>query len=180
SGPFALLLPGASTPEREWPPERFARAARHLREVHGLAVAVAGTEKDRGKVRRIAEEADIPLHDLTGRLSLPQLAVVTARSKIVLGNDSGGIHLAAALETPGIAVATRASLVKFHPYPQAAEKPVRFVYPRTMGRIGTEPGPDEAAVQAGLPPLPVTDVETADVLAALDAALQPCQPMRED
>ncbi len=52
--PFAVLMPGASDAFREWPPERFARVARHLSEQRGLHIVVPGHRGRRGQSHRHA------------------------------------------------------------------------------------------------------------------------------
>ncbi|SDU12711.1 ADP-heptose:LPS heptosyltransferase [Verrucomicrobium sp. GAS474] len=169
TGPFAVLLPGAGERFREWPVENFSAVARHLRERYHLAIVVTGTGADRAKAERIALSED-SLLDLTGKLSLLQLAVLLSRAAIVIANDSGGIHLAAALGRPGVGIATRSGLVHFHPYPPAVGHTIRFAYPRSL----QEAISPEAylAAHEHLPHLFASEVEVSAVIREVDECLQ--------
>jgi ADP-heptose:LPS heptosyltransferase len=98
---FALLVPGAAPhrPEKRWPEQNFAELARAL-PVPSVIVGGAG-EKDLARA--------IPGLDLTGRTSLFELAAIAARAKIALGNDTGPMHLAAALGVPSVVLFSAAS-----------------------------------------------------------------------
>jgi ADP-heptose:LPS heptosyltransferase len=129
---FALILPGAGHTVKEWPAENYGRVARQIFDRYGLAIVVTGAARDADKARHIEETAGLPVMDLTGRLSLPQLVAVISRAELVLANDSGGIHLAAALGRKGVGVAVGAGLIAFHPYPPEINETVRFVYPAAI------------------------------------------------
>lgn len=108
--PLVVLHPGASDPRRRWPVQRFAAVADDLA-ARGARVAVVGTGPDdvraagalRAAVRR-------PVVDLVGRLSLPALTGLLAGSSLVVANDSGPRHLAAAVgaSTVGVFLAPNA------------------------------------------------------------------------
>lgn len=92
------VAPGAGTPHRRWPPERFGRVAAELAPTVAGVVVVGGAE-DRPAAARIV--AQVPgAVDLTGRLTLRQTAAVLERSSLCVANDSGLAHLAAAVRTP--------------------------------------------------------------------------------
>ena len=99
------LLPGASQPERRWPPERLAQAASHLRAkrpCHFLILGSAG-EAPLGEAlaRRLPPGAATLL---LGRTSLPVLAAYLQRLDLLITNDTGPMHLAAAVGTPTLAL----------------------------------------------------------------------------
>jgi len=97
------LAPGAAYgPAKQWDVGRFVEVARWWRRRNGTVVIV-GAEQERPVGRAIAE--DVPdVLDLTGRTSLTELMWVLGKSRCVVANDSGAMHLAAALGTPGVAV----------------------------------------------------------------------------
>jgi heptosyltransferase-3 len=65
-----------------------------------IVLTAAPTEAERGFVGRILPLLRKPIIDLTGRLSLKQLAALTARAKLFIGVDSVPMHIAAAMQTP--------------------------------------------------------------------------------
>ena len=98
-GPYALLVPGASPhrPGKRWPAERFAVLARALH-ARGLTCAVVGgpAEAEIGRALAAASAA----RDLAGRTDLLQLAALGAGAALVVGNDTGPVHLLAATGAP--------------------------------------------------------------------------------
>lgn len=99
--PLAVLHPGATDGRRRWPPECFAAVARALADA-GARIAVIGTGPERGLSRAIA--AHVPVTDLCDRLSLGGLAALLAHARVVVANDSGPLHLAAAVGAPTVGI----------------------------------------------------------------------------
>ena len=98
------VAPGARWETKRWPVERFAEAAARLAEEAGVRVIVVGTEEDRPLAQGICSRVGEQALDWTGRTSLVELAALLHRSALLLTNDSGPMHLAAALGTPVVAV----------------------------------------------------------------------------
>ncbi|MGQ0629125.1 MAG: glycosyltransferase family 9 protein [Phycisphaerales bacterium] len=102
--PFALLNPGGNNPAKRWPVERFAAVAHHLISRHGLRVAINGSPAEAELVALIRdtivlnEPADGPqvacLHECGGTIG--SLKGVVRRARIVITNDTGPRHIAAA------------------------------------------------------------------------------------
>lgn len=98
----AVLSPGSS-PGREikrWPDECCALVADRLHEQLGLTPVIVGMKGDAEGIIGMSRHA----RDITGRTSLPVLAGVIARSRMVIGTDSGVMHLAGAVGAPVIAL----------------------------------------------------------------------------
>lgn len=112
--PYVVLHPGASKPARAWKEEGFAAAAQGLR-ARGAAVILTGSPQEGGLCRRIA--AAVPgTVDLSGRTPVPVLAALLEGAALFLGNDSGPMHLAAAVDTPIVAVFGPGSPSKTRPW----------------------------------------------------------------
>ena len=99
---YAVLVPGAAPhrPEKRWPTQNFAALARSL----DMPVAVVGGSAEERKMA-----AEIGGIDLTGRTSLLELAAVMAHAQLAIGNDTGPMHLAAALGTKSVVLFSGAS-----------------------------------------------------------------------
>lgn len=94
--PLAGLHPRASYgPAKCWPPDNFARLARWLSERKGAAVVLFGTAGERASLEEIA--AGSGAANLAGRTDLKTLAAAISLCRVVAANDSGPLHLAAAL-----------------------------------------------------------------------------------
>ncbi|MBI2437936.1 MAG: lipopolysaccharide heptosyltransferase II [Lentisphaerae bacterium] len=102
---WIAVLPGAAYgAAKRWPAERFALAARLLKERLNYNIVALGSAAERALGEVVARGAAPGSLNLSGQTSLPELAAVLAQCKLVLSNDSGGMHLAAALAIPVVAV----------------------------------------------------------------------------
>lgn len=98
------IHPGASCPSKIWPNERFAEVADRLSEKYGLKVLVIAGTQDAGLALQVIQNMHFPALNLAGRASLSQLASLLKRCRLLISNDSGPIHIAAALNTPVISI----------------------------------------------------------------------------
>ena len=98
------LHPGASDEIKRWPAERFAQLGGRLFEETRLRVVVVGGHEDAGRVRDIVQQMPAGSLDAGGRLSLAELAALFARCRMLVANDSGPVHIAAAVGTPVVAL----------------------------------------------------------------------------
>ena len=99
--PLAGFIVGASTPDKTWPVARWAEAAGRLHAA-GVRVALLGgpSETATGAAVVAAAPTGSVAADLTGQTPLPTLAAVLARCGVVIGGDSGPMHLAVGVGTP--------------------------------------------------------------------------------
>lgn len=105
AGRYAVMAPGASYgPAKRWEPERFAGVAASLQSRFGLRSALVGTREDAGPARRTEALAGACAENLVGETDLGALVGVLAGAVLVLSNDSGVMHLAAALGRPTIGI----------------------------------------------------------------------------
>lgn len=100
--PFALLVPGAAPhrPAKRWPAERFAELATLL-QGRGVTPVIVGTVSEHPLATEIVARCAAAV-DLTGKTSLSELAGLAARAVLAVGNDTGPMHLAAAVGCPGV------------------------------------------------------------------------------
>ena len=104
SRPRVALQPGAAYgPAKRWFPERFAHIA-HLLSERGFTVALVGGPGDLEVVSAVKERCPAPLLDLCGRTGVGVLAAILSRAQLLLTNDTGPMHLAAACGTPTAAL----------------------------------------------------------------------------
>lgn len=101
---YAVLHPGSQLPSRRWPPVRFAEVGDALAR-EGMRVLLTGAAAEAGIVRRVREAMREPAVDLAGRTTLGGLAAIIARARILVANDTGVSHIAAATRTPSVIVA---------------------------------------------------------------------------
>jgi heptosyltransferase-2 len=98
------LCPGAEYgPAKRWPPSYFAEVARTLNR-DGSPVWLLGSSKDAGIAQDIVRLSGGACLDLCGRTTLDQAVELLASVRLAITNDSGLMHVAAALGTPLIAI----------------------------------------------------------------------------
>ena len=100
--PFVAFAVGANWPNKRWPVEHFAALADRLYHAHYVPVLVGGGRFDETLAEDILRASEIPPVNLVGRTNLKQLAHVFTRAALVLGGDTGPVHLAAGLRVPTV------------------------------------------------------------------------------
>jgi ADP-heptose:LPS heptosyltransferase len=103
---FVALVPGAAPhrPEKRWPESKFANLAVQLQS----RAVVVGTKADAPFAAVIKSFAPLT-RDLTGQTSLAELVSVLGQARLVIGNDTGPMHIAAALGVPSVVLFSHAS-----------------------------------------------------------------------
>jgi heptosyltransferase III len=102
--PIVLLQPGARYWFKAWPPERFAELADRLSTAYGCQVVIGGSRDEAPLAERVAGLAKSRLIVAAGHTSLKQFAAIARRAALFVGNDSGAMHIAAAVGTPVVAL----------------------------------------------------------------------------
>ncbi|WP_345815167.1 lipopolysaccharide heptosyltransferase II [Paraburkholderia sp. PREW-6R] len=99
-----VLHPGATAASRRYPPERFGAVATRLARETGASLLITGSSSERplveAVIRAAAADVGAQLHDLSGALTLGELAALIEGASVLVSNNSGPVHLASALGTP--------------------------------------------------------------------------------
>jgi lipopolysaccharide heptosyltransferase I len=98
--PAVALLPVSRWPTKNWPEEGWIALGRGLAGAGVEALPVLGGPADAPACNRIAAAIGGPAHSLAGRLSLPETGGLLAAVDLLAANDSGPVHIAAAVGTP--------------------------------------------------------------------------------
>lgn len=112
--PFVCVHPGAQLPSRRWPAERFAEVADTL-SARGLRVVFTGGAGEAALVQRVRQAMHQPSIDLSGRVTLWTLGALLQRAQLLVCNDTGVSHVAAALGTPSVVVSCGADVARWAP-----------------------------------------------------------------
>lgn len=102
--PWVLLAPGASCPSKTWPASRFAQFANAWNQKNPSVFIGIGGPQDRVFMEKIQETIHAPFYDWSGLLSLGMLAALAKQSSLLVTNDSGPAHVAAAVGTPVLSI----------------------------------------------------------------------------
>ncbi len=114
--PFAAVHPGARLPLKMWQPEKYARLADRVAGHYGMPVVLLGSPAERALARAVAKDLKSRHINLAGALDLRQLAGVLSRAALFLCNDSAPMHMAAAMDTPTVAVFGPSKSIETAPY----------------------------------------------------------------
>jgi heptosyltransferase-2 len=102
---LVVLNPGATNSRaKRWLPERFAATASQLSEHDDFATIIVGTLSDRDVASAVAQHMRTKVADLTGRTTLAELKAVLACATLIISNDTGTAHVAAALGVPTVTI----------------------------------------------------------------------------
>jgi ADP-heptose:LPS heptosyltransferase len=101
--PWVMVGVGARWVTKRWPAEHFATLLRKAQDRFGGTAVFVGGHDETEPARHVARRLRASTLELTGRTSLPQLAALLSRADVMLANDTGPLHLAAALGRPVVA-----------------------------------------------------------------------------
>lgn len=116
--PWLCFGVGARWRTKRWPVEHFATLAQRAQQVCGGSIVFVGREDEAVLSRAVARTLAGPACDLTGKTTLPQLAAVLSLADVMVANDTGPLHLAAALGRPVVAPYTCTKVQRHGPYGQ--------------------------------------------------------------
>jgi ADP-heptose:LPS heptosyltransferase len=111
---YVCIHPGARFPSRRWIPERFAAIGDELAG-RGFTVVLTGTASEAPLTTAVREAMRAASMDLTGALTLGTLAALVKDAALVVCNDTGMSHVAAAVATPSVVVASGSDVARWAP-----------------------------------------------------------------
>ena len=107
--PYVLFIPGGSAHrlDKRWPVDRYGELGKILYH-RGFDIVILGGPQESAEARQIQRYVG-KARDLTGRTDFARIAILGAKAALVVGNDTGPLHLAAATGAPTIVLFSRAS-----------------------------------------------------------------------
>lgn len=116
---IVTLAPGAQWVTKRWPPEKFAEIAARTAQTWDAGICLIGSPAESEVAAEIEGLFRLrtmrPLVNLAGATTLKQLSAILAASDLVVSNDSGPLHLAAALDRPVVGIFLCTSAVRSGP-----------------------------------------------------------------
>lgn len=113
-GTYVCIHPGARLPSRRWVPQRFAEVADRLA-ARGMKIVLTGAQDEADVVRAVQGAMRMPALDMCGKTDLGALAALLSQARLVVTNDTGISHLAAAAATPSVIVACGSDPLRWAP-----------------------------------------------------------------
>lgn len=121
--PLVAFTPGAGDGRRRWPAEKFAAVADRLAEA-GARVVVPGIAAEEAVIEAMLCAMKSPGENLCSSLSVGGLAGLLSRCVLVVGNDSGPLHLAKAVGTAAVGIYWCGNLITAEPITRARHRPL--------------------------------------------------------
>ena len=101
---FIVFTPGAIYgPSKQWPVENFRELGEKIYIAFGYKILLLGTYEDVESSEKISQDHNW-IYNYCGKTTLGQLLAILTKAQLLVGNDSGSMHLMAALKRPQIAV----------------------------------------------------------------------------
>jgi len=167
AGNLVTLHPGASAASRRYPVDRYAEVARRLVRARACSIVVTGDASESALAQAVCgplggSATQGRIHNLAGKLALPELAALIQRSQVLISNNTGPAHLAAAV---GTAVVDLYALTNPQHAPWRVphrllfrDMPCRYCYKSTCPRGSND----------------CLDVDPAEVVAAAQGLMDGC------
>jgi ADP-heptose:LPS heptosyltransferase len=114
AGRYVCIHPGARLPSRRWPAGRLGAVARALSDA-GMRVVITGTASESTLAAEVRRAAGASALDLTGRTTMGSLGLLFAGAALVVCNDTGVSHVAAALREPSVVIACGSEVERWAP-----------------------------------------------------------------
>lgn len=112
--PLVVVHPGSARKNHRWPWELFACVARAIEAQQKCRIVITGTAAEQNLAKQLARCLKRPVV-AAGHLSIGELAWLLKKSRLLLTNDSGPMHLAANLQVPLVAVAGTSDPLRYGP-----------------------------------------------------------------
>jgi heptosyltransferase I len=167
--PWVAMNVGARWSTKRWPLASFAAVADQLYEVRGEPVVIMGSADDRQYAERLRALMKHPCVDVSGEVPLRRLPALLSKAAVMVTNDSGPMHIAAAVGIPVVAL--------FGPTSAARTGPYGMSHHVLTGQVSCSPcfsrvcrhDPELACLER------ITPAHVADVVHSLLTAHGPCR-----
>jgi heptosyltransferase-2 len=164
---------GAYSRARIWPVERFAEVARGLIAEHDAHVIIVGGPDEIDSANVLERLVDSPaVHNMAGKTSVHETAALIERCSLFVGNDSGPMHIAAAVGTPVVAIFGPSNKEAWAPYTPPGTASPHTVVARDLPCMPCFYRGHSLGLREGCGPRPcLTRLPASRVLAACEDAL---------
>jgi ADP-heptose:LPS heptosyltransferase len=127
---YVILFPGTGQDFKRWHTEYFAQIADFISAKNGSYILIAGSNGDKfyaDDIRKRVNRAKIL--DITGKTSLSELAKIVSGAELLVANETGAVHMAAAVNTKTVCISNGFSIGLFNPYPSEISQDIHYIYP---------------------------------------------------
>ncbi|MEA3329765.1 MAG: glycosyltransferase family 9 protein, partial [Nanoarchaeota archaeon] len=127
---YVVFVPGAGANFRRWSPKNFVKVADFIIQEYNLRIKILGSKNDSKIAEEIIHHSRFPekIENLTGNTLINSIDII-GNSKLLISNDTGMVHIAAATDTFTLCVSNGNQFGEFHPYPKKISKKIYYIYP---------------------------------------------------
>ncbi|MHC4913672.1 MAG: glycosyltransferase family 9 protein, partial [Planctomycetota bacterium] len=116
---YVVFVPGSAHKSKCWPACNFASLAEKMAAKFGLSIILVGTEPERLITEEIVSASNVKVTDFAGLTTLPELVALLKGARVVVSNDTGPGHIAAALGAPLVMIFGPSNPIRLFPYGRA-------------------------------------------------------------
>jgi lipopolysaccharide heptosyltransferase I len=113
---YTVIVPGAAQPVKRWPIERFAQLADKIAGKFGSSIVATGSQGERQYIDTLKATAKSHILNLAGRTSVRELTALLKGASLVVSNDTGPGHIAAATGAPVVMIFGPTNPARVCPY----------------------------------------------------------------
>ena len=113
---YVVFIPGSAHLDKCWPVEKFVALADKISLLFHLPVVTVGTKSEKPITEKLCASANVPIVDLAGETNLNELTVLLKSARLVVSNDTGPGHIAAALGSPMVMMFSWSNPARIYPY----------------------------------------------------------------
>lgn len=117
-GNYICIHPGASNIKKCWPPARFAEIADQLQQEYRLPIVLTGSAKEAELTSEVARQMKTDAINAALPLSIGAMAALIGDARLLVCNDTGVSHIAAALQLPSVVIFNSADIRRWSPIDQ--------------------------------------------------------------
>jgi len=129
---YAVFVPSSAHFCKCWPVQNFAALADKITSQFGLSIIAVGKKTEKALIHTLQSEANVKIADFAGLTDIPQLVALLNGAKVVVSNDTGPGHIAAALGVPVVIIFGATNPARICPY--GREEAVAAIDPQNRGR----------------------------------------------
>lgn len=134
-----FICPGAKDDFRKWSAANFALLSEKLRSIFpDDEFFICGAASDSIAAKEIQGISAMPFIDLTGKIALTELIEKFRGARLIVTNDSGPLHIAAALGKRTVCISNGNNYGRFTPYPAEVNNKCSVIYPEALLKLSEE------------------------------------------
>jgi lipopolysaccharide heptosyltransferase I len=136
---YIIFIPSSAHKGKCWPVERFAELADRISSQFALPILAVGTSSEKDTVEEIQSISNASIRDFAGLTNLKELVALLKNARLVVSNDTGPGHIAAALGTPLVMMFSWSNPARIAPYGKSECMVASEPYSRGIGIKSTDP-----------------------------------------